>query len=659
MKKLSLLLPIICSFPAHADFSRGKTYQPSNSIDLMEQRTEYKRALDLLKTNQFTKFSKTKPKLKNYILYPYLDYKEKIYRISRFKEKDILKFVGDYSDTPLTQPLIEHWLRNLARRGHWKTFLRNYDKRKKPSRELECHRSYALYKKSSRKEGLEKAAQLWTVGFSQPKECDPVFYLLNSKGEITADRAWTRLGLSIKANERQLAKYLLRYIDQNRQKDAANYRLVHSRPSTIRNIENFSSDSPSNREVVLHGINRLSRTNPAIALKLMNEYRKKLKFKDNALEQTYRKIGISLARMAKDYELIESLPIKLRAHPDLVEARIRQSLRLKDWGNAIVLINLLPEEEKKSQKWRYWKARVLDFSGDPADRRIAHSIYQELSEVRSYYGFLSADIIGSPYNYQHQISDISFEETKKLENIPGIKRSLELFALGERSKARQEWYLAVSGFSETESKIASRLAIRWGWHKASIQTMIMTESWDNLDERFPTAYKDVFTKYARQKNLPVEWSLAVARQESAFMPDAKSRAGARGLMQLMPSTARLVAKGIGTSYSKNRRLLEIDLNIKLGTTYLRWMLDRYNNNRILASAAYNAGPGNVDKWINPQVPFDVWIEIIPFPETRNYVKNVLAFSAIYSYLLNQEAPLIYIAEKKEFESASAINTGSN
>tara|TARA_Y100001970_G_scaffold209155_1_gene254961 strand:+ start:67 stop:429 length:363 start_codon:yes stop_codon:yes gene_type:complete len=120
-----------------------------------------------------------------------------------------------------------------------------------------------------------------------------------------------------------------------------------------------------------------------------------------------------------------------------------------------------------------------------------------------------------------------------------------------------------------------------------------------------------------------------------------------------------VAKGIGTSYSKNRRLLEIDLNIKLGTTYLRWMLDRYNNNRILASAAYNAGPGNVDKWINPQVPFDVWIEIIPFPETRNYVKNVLAFSAIYSYLLNQEAPLIYIAEKKEFESASAINTGSN
>ena len=178
--------------------------------------------------------------------------------------------------------------------------------------------------------------------------------------------------------------------------------------------------------------------------------------------------------------------------------------------------------------------------------------------------------------------------------------------------------------------------------------MIQLKSCDSLTERFPVAHKDIFTRHARELDIPISWSLAVARQESAFMPDAKSSAGARGLMQLMPSTARIIARSEGIKYSSRNKLLEADFNIRLGSHYLRWMLGRYDNNRILASAAYNAGPGNVDKWLDADADLDVWIETIPFKETRNYVKNVLAYSAIYNYLLEQESPFIFSGEKEQF-----------
>ncbi|MGV0034168.1 MAG: transglycosylase SLT domain-containing protein, partial [Candidatus Azotimanducaceae bacterium WSBS_2022_MAG_OTU7] len=231
-------------------------------------------------------------------------------------------------------------------------------------------------------------------------------------------------------------------------------------------------------------------------------------------------------------------------------------------------------------------------------------------------------------------SSVTLEQILSLEESPGVKRAHELFALGERSQARREWYFSTSEFNNTERTIAAHIALRWGWYKVSIQAMIDAGAWNHLDYRFPIAYSDTFITHARHANIPVQWSLAVARQESAFMPDAKSSSGALGVMQLMPGTAKQVAGKIGVSYASNRSLIEPDLNIRLGTNYLGEMLRRFDNNRILASAAYNAGPGRVNRWLNPNVPFDVWIEIIPFLETRNYVQNVLMFSSIYSWRMD-------------------------
>ena len=652
---LTLFIALGMSTHCVADFSRGAGYNPTVAPDRFEQRQMYLDAIHLIKTSQFSRLQKLKPQLRTYPLYPYLEYTEISYRISRQSEQDILRFVEQYKDTPLVESLLAHWLSNLAKRGKWEIFVTHYDK-VTPTKKLACQHAYGLYKVGMVDQAMSQAKKLWTVGFSQPDECDPIFSVWRGANGITPEIAWQRFALSLKENNKDLASYLIRFVDRQDKPFATNYRLVHLKPKTIKRYKSFKATNIRNREIILHGVKRLSRLDPEDALLTLEKYEKLQDFNPDELEDAYTYIGVRLAGKSSDLALVDSLPVNLHEHPKLVEARIRQNLKHGDWSNVMVLINLLPQEQQKSNRWQYWKARALGLSADEADREIARNVMIELSSERSFYGFVSADILQNQYNYQDEPSPVTLEQILSLEESPGIQRALELFALGERSQARREWYFSTSDFNNVERDVAARVALRWGWYKASIQTMIDAGAWNHLDHRFPIAYADTFITHARRANIPVQWSLAIARQESSFMTDAKSSAGALGVMQLMPATAKQVAAKIGVSYPNNRSLTSPDLNIRLGTNYLAQMLRKFDNNRILASAAYNAGPGRVNQWLNPDVPFDVWIEIIPFTETRNYVQNVLMFSSIYSRRMNERQPLIYPHERNYFspQQVSAI-----
>jgi soluble lytic murein transglycosylase len=638
-----------------ADFSRGAGYNPTVAPDRFEQRQMYLDAIHLIKTSQFSRLQELKPPLRTYPLYPYLEYTEISYRISRQSEQDILRFVQQYRDTPLVEPLLAHWLANLAKRGKWEIFFTHYNK-VTPTKKLACQHAYGVYKVGMVDQALTEAEKLWTVGFSQPDECDPIFNVWRGANGITPEIAWQRFALSLKENNKDLSSYLIRFVDRQDKPFATNYRLVHLKPKTIKRYKSFKATNIRNREIILHGVKRLSRIDPEDALLTLSHYEKLQDFNPVELEDAYAYIGVRLAGKSSDLALIDSLPVNLHEQPALVEARIRQSLEHGDWSNVIILINLLPQEQQDSNRWQYWKARALGISADEADRQIARNIMIELSSKRSFYGFVSADILQNQYNYQDEPSPVTLEQILSLEESPGVQRALELFALGERSRARREWYFSTSDFNNVERDVAARVALRWGWYKASIQTMIDAGAWNHLDHRFPIAYADTFITHARRANIPVQWSLAIARQESSFMTDAKSSSGALGVMQLMPATAKQVAAKIGVSFPNNTSLTSPDINIRLGTNYLGQMLRKYDNNRILASAAYNAGPGRVNQWLDPDVPFDVWIEIIPFTETRNYVQNVLMFSSIYSQRMNERQPLIYPHERNDFspQQVSAI-----
>jgi soluble lytic murein transglycosylase len=229
---------------------------------------------------------------------------------------------------------------------------------------------------------------------------------------------------------------------------------------------------------------------------------------------------------------------------------------------------------------------------------------------------------------------------------PALLRAHEFHALGEAADGRREWQSALRDMTAEQQQNAALLAEQWGWHDRAIQTASKAGAWNDLQLRFPLAYRDLMQEAAHNTSLPTSWLYAITRQESTFMPDARSSAGALGLMQLMPDTAREVARGLRIKTSA-ADLQRPEPNIRLGSTYLSSMLKRYNGNRILATAAYNAGPGRVSRLVKSQqgtVPSDVWIETLPYRETREYVQNVLAFNVIYAKRMGREKPLV---EKNE------------
>ncbi len=640
---------------AHAEFSRDINYKPRTDTSRFEQRKLYQDALYLIKSGQRSRYRKIAPQLEAYPLYPYLAYTDKIYHLSSQSTEDIVAFIDQYQDTPLSGQLRQNWLFSLARRGQWETFLNFYDEAEAGERNA-CFYGIALYNQGRLAEAMAQAERLWLVGRSQPEECDPVFKFWRDNKGLTADLAWQRYALAVKAREAKLAAYLIRFLDKSDKSDANNLKLVHAQPGNILRYTRFDNQRSHAGEVILHGVKQLAQRDPASALIALNHYVAVREIDPAEVAEAYVYIGIRIAQSGDEKNQLETIPLDLNAYPELVAARIRLALRRSDWSDVLILINLLPAEDEQHANWQYWKASVLASSGDSADQEIARSIFVDLASQRSFHGFLSADRLGLNYNFVDEPSTVSTEEILALETTPGIQRALELLTLNERSRARREWYFTTRDFSNTERQIAARVAQRWGWYKPAIQSLIDAKAWNDLDFRFPIAYQETFISNARAADIPVYWSLAIARQESAFMPDAKSPSGAYGLMQLMPATARIMAQRTGASLQSNQQLIDPDLNIKLGSQYLGRMLRRYDNNRILASAAYNAGPGNVDKWLDPDLDFDVWIETIPFRETREYVKNVLMFSTIYGRRMHQEQPLIYSHELAQFKPRSAPET---
>jgi soluble lytic murein transglycosylase len=231
----------------------------------------------------------------------------------------------------------------------------------------------------------------------------------------------------------------------------------------------------------------------------------------------------------------------------------------------------------------------------------------------------------------HIDTPVSLISLDKQKNNPGIQRAIELHAHERFIDARREWNYATKGLVNGDLQAASLVAEEAGWHDQAIFTLAKTAYWDDLELRFPLHHDDLINDAAKDFTLDPSWIYAVIRQESAFRQDARSHVGAVGLMQLMPSTARRVAKGmLNQRAPKTKQLLEAETNISLGSAYLNQLSQKYDGNIILATAGYNAGPLNVDRWLGKtELPADVWIELIPFHETHRYVRSVLSYMVIY------------------------------
>ena len=477
----------------------------------------------------------------------------------------------------------------------------------------------------------QRALDLWLVGTSQVDECDPVFKYLNEKQLLGLAEYRQRFDLAITAREFQLARWLAKKIDQRHIDEAALWIGAQSNPEKFLAGHTPDRDSKTYRKQLAYAAERLTYSDPAAALRLWTGVASQYAFSRKLQRDTERHIALWTARdgLPGGYRLLAALP-RAAQDDEVMRWRARLSLRDNEWQRLLVDVASMTTAESAQQEWRYWRAVALESLGRAQEARQE---FESLSAERSYYGFLAADEIGRDYALDDDRLTVADATLREVAQVPGIVRARELFLVGLDGRGRSEWDATIQGFSPDEKMQAAVLADRWGWHSRAISTVASLGEYDDLEIRYPLPWQQQFESYSSAASISPTWAYGIARSESLFMRDVRSSAGAVGLMQLMPATGRSVARNISLPYSGIATLTDPEANIRLGTTYLGQMAVRFGGNPVLATAAYNAGPHRVDRWLPASGSEDarVWIENIPFNETRSYVKRVLSAQAIFHW----------------------------
>lgn len=599
--------------------------------------TERERFLDArkaLQSGRDDRFQQLAAELHDYPLYPYLRYDQLNENLSKARDTDIRTFLDNYPDTPLANRLRRNWLDYLARQHQWQRFLAFYTA-DRADVELQCQYLRATRRDPADPEWLDAATELWLVGTSQPDACDPVFKVLVDSPRMTQALVWQRIGLAMEENAPSLASFLARMLPANERKWVEIWREAHQHPTSAQSLPALRKDTEHSRDILAHAILRLGRSDAAAAQAWWSEIREHYSFSDAQRIRVPRQIALYAAyqRLPEAHVLLAQLPAAAR--DSAVRGwQARSALLQRDWQAVADAIDAMPATERQESEWRYWMAQAQFQLGN---REMALPMFSALAKERSYHGFLAADFLQQDYSMQHESISVTDTELAQLQQRhPGLLRAGELLRADLVYEARREWAYAIRDLSEPELQAAAVLAHRWDWHDRAIITAGRSEHQDDLDLRFPVLYEPEVTRIAAQLQLDPSWILGIMRQESAFMVDARSPAGALGLMQLMPATGAKVARMLRLPKPNSYTLLQADANIRLGSNYLKQTLESLGN-QVLATAAYNAGPYRVRRWLPEDQPMStpLWVDTIPFSETRGYVRGVLAFATVYDARLQR------------------------
>ncbi|MFO1423674.1 MAG: transglycosylase SLT domain-containing protein [Candidatus Competibacteraceae bacterium] len=575
--------------------------------------------------------------LRTYPLYPYLRYQDLVRRLSELPADEVREFLRDHADSPLAARLRGAWLRQLVAVRRWNDYLRDFT----PTRdaEFDCWQRQALLATGQNDAALRDFAALWLRGAALPAACDPVIAAWRAQGEPTPERLWQRFALAMETNNLKLAHALRAAMPAADRALADAWLGIADNPSLTLDMGQINPDDPRAAAILSDGLERWGQRNAFDAAAALDTLKTRAPALAPRLAEVERRLALWLA---SDYH--PSALARLAALPDTVvdrdvaEWRVRVCLRQGDWTTVLGWLDRLPAPEKDSPRWRYWRGRALEMLGRAED---AKPVYRTIAGQRDYHGFLAADRLGVPYAIASTPLEIPATELEALlDQSPGLRRARELYILGRESDADAEWRQAIHGFDRPALRQAALLAQRWEWHGQAIVTIARAEHWDDLELRFPLAYRDGVVNQARAGALDPAWVYAIIRQESGFRPTARSPVGALGLMQIMPATGRQIAGELRDVAADDPPLLQPDTNIRYGVHYLRRMLDRLQDNPVLATAAYNAGPTKVARWLpaTAAVPADVWAETIPYRETRAYVQRVMEYAAIYQRRLDAPEP---------------------
>lgn len=597
------------------------------------QRDNFRAMLSAAENGNLRSHPETLASLSSYPLYDYLTAADLQWRLRREPsstlDKQVERFIAANPRLPPAQALRSYWAFSLARRGKWaqvKTL--TADSSRTSEQCLNVRARIALGETSS---AQKDAIALWLVDKSQPDACDPVFAWMKERGLLTQARILERARLAAAARDAGLTRYLARKLSGSAQEKAQRWVALLGSPADIKFVSSLDDD------VAVAVFKRLAQQGVDAAADIQITLANRLNLGPDAVYEMRRYIALYYGQNHRPEALAWFERLDESRMDDYVRGwRIRAALLQGRWPLVLYWIDRMPATQAKDETWRYWRGRALREMGREEE---AVSIFRALAGERSYHGYLAADQIGAAYSFNSRPLDSNPAALAQLRADPAISRARELNIMDMTVPANREWAVATENLDAAGLREAALMAHQWGWHFQSILTLAKSDYWDDLDIRYPLLYQDLVNTYARRNALDPAYVMAIIRTESLFQPAVHSPANAVGLMQLLPATARQVARKIGAPRPSIRDLEQPENNVPLGTGYLREQLDRFDNNLALASAAYNAGPHRVSRWlkeIETPVAADVWVENIPYNETRHYVERAMSHMTVFQARLGRE-----------------------
>jgi soluble lytic murein transglycosylase len=557
----------------------------------------------------------------------------------------------------LAQQVRNEWLKALGRKRQWDLFRAEYPLQIGEDDDLAC---YALQERWEQRDAsaLEEVRAQWYAPRDLPEGCAPLAEALIARGEFTDRQVWERIRILLGAGAVSAAWHTAQYLPANHALSRGRLFAVAAGAKRYLDGKRKNLSRRAERELTMFALQRLARSDPLAAA---GYWDKKLRARFSDEEQGY--VWGRLALQAARHNLSEALEwygyaqaAGAKLSEEQLAWRLRAALRRGDWSEVQVAAEAMSPLQRNEPAWIYWRGRAARALGNAA---AARTLFARIAGEHHFYARLAAEELGLAFTIPAKGYTPTAQEVAAIGREPGFRRALALYQLGLRLESLREWAWSTRGMDDKQLLAAAEFALQNEMFDRAINAASKTLALHDFGVLYVAPYREMLGENARAQQLEEAWVLGLVRQESRFISAIKSSAGAAGLMQLMPATAKWVARRMGMRDYSWARVTDTDVNAALGTYYLRHVLDGLDGNPVLAAAAYNAGPGRANRWRGTRsLEGAIYAETIPFDETRDYVKKVMNNTMYYAAMLGGQerslkARLGIIAPRGGSDSAEA------
>jgi soluble lytic murein transglycosylase len=591
-------------------------------------------ARDAFRAGERVRLAKIGESLRGTEFSPWVEHWQLRLRLEDESSDGVAEFLERENASYLAEKLRGEWLKYLGKRQQWELFEKQYPLLNQPDQEVVCYDWQARLAGHNEANALDEARPLWFSGTDLPDSCLPIMDRLLADGRLKADDVWTRLRRLLEAKKMGAAKAVLRHLPAAQALDPRKLDVVADNPTRyLTRLPKDFAATRAGRELALFAIQRMARSDPGATATQWQVIDSRFGEADRAYAwgQIAWQAALRHQPEALDW-YARSTAASL--NDEQLAWRARAALRVQDWPKLAQAIVDMPPRLSGQPDWMYWLGRALAAQGKREEARV---LYQKIGGQANFYSNLADEELDRTITVPPKATSPTAEELARVQANPGLRRALAVLATDLRIEGVREWVWNLRGMTDRELLAAAELARRNAVWDRAINTADRTVAEHDYSLRYLAPFRDQVAPKARELALDDAWVYGLMRQESRFVMDARSSVGAKGLMQLMPATAHWVARKIGLTDFHPSRVTEMNTNVTLGTSYLKMVLEALDNHPVLASAAYNAGPGRARKWRGGQaMEGAIYAESIPFNETRDYVKKVMSNAVYYSVLFDSK-----------------------